>query len=553
MPENEKLKKLIDDYFKSEDQLSPSSATAMGIHKYDDQLEDFSETGIRKMRALLDDERKRLNEIKFDDLDRDGKIKYHLLDQRMKSSRRFLDKTRQFENDPAFYAELSMQSIFLLMIRDFAPLENRLKSIASRLEKMPDLFKAARENLKEPPKVYSRVALEMLQGASSIIDKLLPRMAKKAPAVEKKINRARKIAAKAFDDYTRFIREELMERSTGDFAIGAEIMDEMLQGADFLDYSSDNLWEIGNRELEKCEQEVEEFVRKEFKTDKPWREVYREVKKNHPPADKVIQTYVEFLERARKFVEEHDIVDIPENQKLIATETPEFSRPLTPYAAMMPPAPFEEDQTSFLWVTPVDPRQSKEDQERQLRDSSFGKIQYVSLHEAYPGHHLQLVYANRVKDHLYKRTGSNIFVEGWAFYCEQLMKDMGYFNREGELCQLEAAYWRALRILLDVGLHTRRFDFDGAMEFMQSKVDWSPYIAERELFRYTRTPTQALSYYTGKLEIFRVKEAYRKLKGDSFSMKQFHQDLLNCGSLPPKAIEWKLGLREIEAPSLTPV
>jgi uncharacterized protein (DUF885 family) len=549
MNANEKLNQLIVEYFKEEDKLSPSRATYMGIHDYDSELEDFSQEGLKRIKESAIRHLSQLENISFDELDRDGKIRYHLMNERIKSTLRSFDDFKTYEDDPSTYAGIAVHSIFMLLLREFAPLEVRLKSASDRMKKIPKLFEAAKQNLKNPPEIYITIFNNIVKGGVSIFSDLIPKMAAMVPEeLANEVMKSQKIALEAFKDYEDFVMREVKPRATGDFAIGKELLDTLLTETEFLDYNSDDLWEIGNRELEKCEQELVEFVKREYKTDRPWREVFKEMKKNYPPKDKVLDIYREYLEKAKKFMIDRNIVTNPENQNVIAMETPEFSRSTTPLAAMMPPAAFDSNKTGYLFVTPVDPNQSHEDQEKQLMESSYGKVQYLTLHEAYPGHHLQLVYASNVPDHLYRRTHSGIFIEGWAFYCEQMMKELGYFNRDGELAQLEAAYWRALRILLDVGLHTRRFTYDEAMKFMLSKVDWAPFIAKGELNRYTQSPTQALSYYTGKLEIFRIKDAYMKKKGNSFSLKEFHEDLLNCSSLPPKLVEWKLGLREIEKP-----
>lgn len=548
MNENEKIIKLAEKYFKAEDQLGPTSATMMGIHDYDGELEDLSSSGLSRMKNTCKSFRKELDEIEFDKLDSDEKIKYHILNSKIKSTERFFRETRQFERDPAYYMDIATNSIYLLLIRDFAPLEERLRSTISRLNKIPDLYESARQNIGTPPKVFTQVALDILKGADSMFDDLIPKIASKVPSLEEEVNKAAQKAKKATDEYREFLEKEVFPRSDGDFAVGSELMDEMLSESDFLDYTSEDLWKIGKRELEVCEKELDEFCRKNMDPDKTWRENYLKVKEHHPAADKVLDTYTKFLKNARDFVIKHDLVTIPENQKVISMATPEFQRAIIPFAAYHPPAPYEKDFTGYLMVTPIDPDQSQEAKEHQLKDNCFGKIQYVSLHECYPGHHLQLVYHSNLKDPVIKRMMSNVFIEGWAFYTEQLMKDYGYFDNEGHLCQLEAAYWRALRILLDVGLHTGKFDFEGALELIQSKTDWSPFIAMGELKRYTRTPTQALSYYTGKLELFKIKEEYEKKVGDRFSLKKFHEDLLNCGSMPPRLMEWKLGLREIKSP-----
>jgi uncharacterized protein (DUF885 family) len=549
MAENMKFNDFSDRYFKEMDKTSPTSSTYLGIHDYDEELDDLSPASLEKMRENNKIFRQELDNINFDELDNDNKIKWHIIDSSIKDGNRFLNVTKRYETDPALYANVAV-SVFLLLSREFASLEDRLLSVASRLEKTPALFEAARQNLTNPPKIYTEVALDILKGSDGLFNDLIPRMVEKAPSVKDRVDKALEIAKKEVSDYMEYLETVIMPRSNGEYAIGKEMMDELLRENDFLDYTTDDLWEIGKREVEKCEQELTEFCKNHFDPNKTWRENFREVKKHHPEEDKVLDTYKTCLQKAKEFVVERDLVTIPENQQLVPDYTPEFFRSLTPLAAYMPPAPFEKDQRAFLWVTPVNPDQPEEDKEKQLRDSCYGKISYVSLHECFPGHHLQLVYHSGVKDPVYKRTFSNIFVEGWAFYTEQMMKDHGFFDKESELCQLEAAYWRALRILLDVGIHTGRFTWDEALAFVAEKTDWSPFIAKSELKRYAHDPTQALSYYTGKLEIFRLKEDYAKVHGNGFPLKKFHEDLLKCGSLPVKMIEWKLGLKPVEKPAV---
>jgi uncharacterized protein (DUF885 family) len=552
MSENRKLDEFILDYYEQEDRHSPTSATANGLHQYDSELEDYSQAGIEAALKRLDSYDKAFADINYSELDDDGKIKYHLMNENLKSFHLAYEKMKRWEKDPAFYSDIAIHSVFILLLRNFAPLEQRMKSAMERMKKIPRFLTAAKENLTNPAAIHTEIALESLQGGIAFFNNLVPQLADEVPDMKDEVLKARDIAVDAFEDYAEFLRTEIKPRSNGDFAIGKELLDIILTETEFLDYNSDDLWEIGQEELEKCEKELMEFVKREYRTDKPWREVFREMKKNHPSREKVLDAYREAMERTINFVRENNIVDIPENQQLVIMETPEFNRMMTPLAALMPAATFDEDKTGFMWITPVNPNQPPEAQEKQLMESCYGKIQYLALHEGYPGHHLQMVYASRVDDYLYKRTRSGIFIEGWAFYCEQMMKELSYFNRDGELAQLEAAYWRALRILLDIGLHTRRFTIDSALEFMQSKVDWAPFIAKGELKRYSRMPTQALSYYTGKLEIFRIRENYRKAKGDFSSLKQFHHELLKYGSLPPKVIEWKMGIREIEKPKGVP-
>ena len=549
MQQKETMAQFAERYYKKSDEMYPSIATAMGIHDYDGELETLSKEQIEERLEIHREFAKELKKFSFDELNKEEKIMYHIVNSNLKATFRDCERRNIYETDPALYADLANNSVFILLIRNFAPLEERLKSVASRLHKIPALYESAKKNIKNPPKVYVQIALASLKGSGGLLNDMIPKLAEKYPSVKEDITTGLEKTIKATDDYIKFLEEEILPNANGEFAIGRELFDEMLKESDFLDYNSDDLWEIGQRELVKCENELKEFCKKNLDPDKTWQENFLEVKKHHPPADKILETYQKFLKNAKEFVIKNDLVTIPENQKVTAMDTPEFIRSLTPLAAYMPPAPFEEDQSGYLLVTPINKEQPEDAQEKQMMDNCYGKIQYVSLHECYPGHHLQLVYSSGLKNPVFKRLFSNIFIEGWAFYTEQLMKDQNYFDVEGEMCQLEAAYFRAIRILLDVGLHTGRFTMESALDFMKEKTTWSPYIALGEIQRYTHMPTQALSYYTGKLEIFRIMKDYKKMKGENFSLKEFHEDLLNCGSLPPKMVEWQLDMKEIEVPT----
>lgn len=550
MQENERMRKFAEEYYRKSDELYPSMATVMGIHHYDHEIEDLSPEGIEKSLEFHRQSSEEIEKIDFDKLGNDEKIMFHIINSNIKATLRDIERRKIYETNPAIYADLANNSVFLLLLRDFAPMEERLKAVASRLHKIPSVFEAGKKNVKNPPRVYVDIALNSLKGSGGLLKDMIPRLAEKYPLLKPGIDAGLEKTIAATDDFIKFLENEILPHANGNFAAGKEMFDEMLRESDFMDLTSDDLWEIGQREAKKCEEELIDFCKRKMDPGKTWKENFLEVKKHHPSSDDILPTYQKYLQNAKEFVIKNDLVTIPDNQKVTAMETPEFLRNLTPLAAYMPPAPFEEDQSGYLLVTPINKEQPEEAQEKQMMDNCYGKISYVSLHECYPGHHLQLVYSSGVENPVFKRIFSNIFIEGWAFYTEQLLKDQGYFDVEGEICQLEAAYFRANRVLLDVGLHTGRFTMESALEFMKDKTTWSPYIALGEIQRYTSMPTQALSYYTGKLEIFRIMEDYKKLKGDKFSLKEFHEALLTCGSMPPKLIEWKLGMKEIERPAV---
>ena len=215
----------------------------------------------------------------------------------------------------------------------------------------------------------------------------------------------------------------------------------------------------------------------------------------------------------RQYVIDQGIATIPPGESLQIVETPAYLRPILPYAAYMQPGILEEKQEGIFIVTPVDPSAPPEEQEQKLRGHYWAKLPITALHEAYPGHHLQLVWANR-QETIPRRMGSflaTLFIEGWAFYCEELLEKMGYISQPIQrLGRLSDQLWRAGRIILDVSLHTRGMSVDEAVQFLVQECSLEPTNALAEVRRYTQSPTQPQSYLMGKLAILELVADYRR-------------------------------------------
>jgi uncharacterized protein (DUF885 family) len=227
-------------------------------------------------------------------------------------------------------------------------------------------------------------------------------------------------------------------------------------------------------------------------------------------------------------------------------ETPAYARPILPYAAYMPPGILEKKQDGLFWVTPVEPGTPLDVAEQKLRGHNFAKLPITALHEGYPGHHLQLVWSNRQKT-IPRRMGSflsTLFVEGWAFYCEELMEELGYICTPVQrLGRLSDQLWRAARIIIDSSLHTRGMKVQEAVDFLVEKCRLEPANALAEVRRYTGSPTQPQSYLMGKLAIMEIVKQYRAVN-PGLTMKQMHDAILGCGSLPPKLMRRVLGVSD---------
>jgi uncharacterized protein (DUF885 family) len=427
--------------------------------------------------------------------------------------------------------------VFLLITKEFGPLGDRLAAALERSRETPRVLEQGMANLvaEEIPGVWAEVALEQARQAPSLFVDLLPRMAADAaPAIEQDLRRAGEKVADSFENYARLLEAEVLPKASGDFAVGRELFDKMLHENHMVDYDSEELLDTGWRLIRETEQSMSDLAR-EIDPSKTAAEMLDAAKADHPAADGLLDAYEQAMQAARQYVIDHDIAGIPENETLRIIETPVYLRPILPYAAYMPPGIFEERQEGLFLVTPVEPGATAEEIEGKLRGHNYSKLPITALHEAYPGHHLQLVWANRRKT-VPRRLGimlSTLFIEGWAFYCEELMERLGYIDTPIQrLARLKDQLWRAARIVIDVSLHTRGMPIEEAVELLVDRCRLESGNALAEVRRYTAHPTQPQTYLMGKLAILDLVREYKKRKPD-VSLREMHDAILACGSLPP--------------------
>ncbi|MFH1312516.1 MAG: DUF885 domain-containing protein [Candidatus Eisenbacteria bacterium] len=525
-------------------ELNPVEATQAGDHRWDTQLADMSGEAIEKqhremLRALAEFEA--MDTAGFE---LDASIDHTLVVQIIKSLIRDYKKVRSHRRNPGRYVDEVMSGVMLLILKEFAPLPERLKSVLGRVREVPRVLSEAQANIVpgEVPRVWAEVALEQAKQAPGFLAGMLPSMAgEAAPELETDFIVAGEVAAKAVQAYVDFLEKEVLPKARGDFAAGRGLFDEILREDHMVDYDAEELLETGWRLFRETEEEMK-AVAAEINPDKSVQELLEEAKADHPTADGLLTAYRDFMQSARQYVIDKDIVTIPEDETLRIVETPVYLRPVLPYAAYLPPGILEEQQDGIFLVTPVDPQAPPEQQEEKLKGQNNAKLPVTALHEAYPGHHLQLVWANRQKT-IPRRMGSylsTLFIEGWAFYCEELMEHLGYIAKPVQrLGRLTDQLWRAARIILDVSLHTRGMPVKEAVDFLVERCRLEPSNALAEVRRYTSSPTQPQSYLMGKLAILDLVEAYRKANPDA-SLKQMHDAIMACGSLPPKLMRRRL-------------
>jgi uncharacterized protein (DUF885 family) len=439
---------------------------------------------------------------------------------------------RPLQRQPGVYTE-PLEAIFQMTARDYAPAAERARNVCARLERIPKTVEAAKENLLNPPRVWTEVAIDRASSARAFLEAQRKFLTASLPQETARVEAALKAAETAYDDYKAYLQKTILPKSNGRFSAGRELFEFLLKNHYFVEESADDLDALGKKTVAEINAEMDKVAKRIDPKAKGWPEVAKRVKSRHPAADEVLDAYKKEVARARRFIVDKDVVDLPPGDDLDVIDTPPFMRS-TVTAAYDAPPPFDPNVSKgFFFVTPIDKTLQKAKQEEMLRENDWADIVDTSVHEAYPGHHLQLSYARRNPSLIRKALDTAIFSEGWALYSEELMAELGYYDDEQRLIQLEWALVRAARIVLDVGLHVKDMSFDQAVKILTDEVHLERTLALSEVKRYTLNPTQPLAYMVGRQLIFRLRDDVKKRDGARFSLKKFHADLLSRGTVPP--------------------
>lgn len=532
---NERWEQLVDDILLTFWQDDPVFATACGVHDYDDRLASMSPDAIEQHVATL---KRFIRELEqWDDaLTPDEDADRKALLAKLKDSVLDWEHIRWHTKEPALYLDHALYGAYLLIARAFAPLPQRMENLAKRLRELRRVLTEAQGNIMPDsvPAVYLETAVETLDGAKSFLSTTVPQVAEQLTdaALRREVLRAVDEAGLALTDFERWLQERVAPRARGNYAIGTDFFVAKLRDEHLLSETPDELEAMAREVLTQTQAELAKVAR-QIDPDLPWFELVERLKAHHPPRDRIVETYTEEVAKARQFVADKNLATLPEGERLRVVETPPFERATTPYAAYMPPAPFDPNSEGLFYVTPVDPKEPREVQEDRLRGHCLFALPITVIHEAYPGHHLQLSVAARLPSKVRKVFGNNLFVEGWALYCEELMWEQGYTDDvRVRLFQLKDLVWRAVRVIVDIGLHCKDMSFVEAVQWLVQEAHLERANAEAEVRRYTASPTQPLSYLTGKMAILRLRAEIQRRHGTTFLLRAFHDRLLQAGGLP---------------------
>jgi uncharacterized protein (DUF885 family) len=529
----------------------PSNATLAGYHQFDSKLEDYSRKSIDAQVAALLQFEKRIDGISASGLDQTTQADRELVLSSIRSTLLTLQTIRPWEKNPDSYSSSISNAAFSLMERKFAPPEERIRSLIDREKRMPKTLADARQNLKNPPKIYTEIAIEQLPGIISFFQNDVPSAFSdvKDDALKVEFVMANAAVIQALQGYQQWLKTDLLARSNGDFKFGAETFRRKLAYDEMVDIPLDRLLKIGYTDLHKNQAEFNRIA-KELEPSKDPREVLEELGKNHPAPDRLLQTFRDTFDELIRFIQQHHIVTIPSDVRPILEETPPFMRATT-FASMDTPGPFEQHTTeAYFNVTLPDPSMTPAEVEGYMHAFNVGTVISTAVHEAYPGHYVQFLWVPKAPSRIRKLFGANSNAEGWAHYCEQMMLDEGYgqpgegakTERESKflrLGQLQDALLRDSRFVVGIQMHTGKLTYDRAIELFEKEGYQSHETAVVETKRGTSDATY-LYYTLGKLEILKLREDLRKKQGAAFSLQQFHDTFLIQGFPPIKIVRESL-------------
>jgi uncharacterized protein (DUF885 family) len=551
--EDAEYEAVAEEYIKTYLAAHPLQGTALGLHEYDGKITDYS-------RLALDAELSRLRRFddrlaKFDPtkLSQRQAIDLRILQAAVKGDLFEMQDMLAFERNPMVYARAADVNVYIK--RNFAPLEDRVRSLVAIESQIANILIAARTNLNETlPRPFVELAIQIARGSADFLKKDLVAAVSglKDDQLRAAFQEANRKAGNALNDYAAWLERDKLPKASLDFALGEEKFKRFLAQTELVDLPPQKILEIGMQQL-KAEQDAFAEAAKKIDPNKSPIEVFKQIQSEHPAPDKLIPDVAKDLDKIRKYVLAHHLVSIPSDIRAKVKETPQYLR-ATSFASMDTPGPFEKRATeAYYYVTPTEKNWPEKQKEEWLTAFNYYTSDITSIHEAYPGHYVQFLHLNASPaSKVEKIFGSYAFVEGWAHYCEKMMLDEGFgaatsstpseedVKRAAKyrMAQADEALLRLCRLIVSIKLHTQNMSLDEATKFFQDNCYYEQKPARQEAMRGTFDPGY-LNYTLGKLQILKLRDDYKAQEGDQFSLQKFHNELLNNG-MPPVRL-----LREI--------
>ncbi len=535
--------------------LKPVAASALGEHRFDGQLDDISEAGNARRTALARELRGQLQALDRATLSRANQVDAQLLSNELDYQIWRTEELQEWRWNPLLYTELAGNSVYLLMARDFAPLAQRLHNVEARLDELPRLLAQVREVLDPArvPKIHAETAIKQNTGVLDLIDQLVVPELKTLPETDQAQLRGSIARARtAVTQHQLWLEKRLLPAAQGEFRLGAPLYDAKLRFALVSTLSRQEIRTRAEAELSDTRAQMYALARLLLQ-DRPGAPALPQspapdeqqtaisaalelAYARRPPRDAVFETARSAFEQARGFVRAADFVTLYDDP-LDIIPMPQFQRGVA-LAYCDSPGPLDRGQKTFFAVSPIPDDWSDAQADSYLREYNIRSIDDLTIHEAMPGHYVQLMHANRYDSPLRAVLSSGTFIEGWAVYTERLMTEQG-FHADDPLMHLVQLKWYLRTIanaILDQAVHVDGISRDDAMRLMMHDTFQEEREAAGKWVRAQLTSAQLPTYFVGVQEHLALREEARKRWGRTFALKRYHDATLSFGSPPVRYV-----------------
>ena len=549
------MEQIATDYLNDIATFGPIGATSIGDHRRDHELDDLSAVGRRNYLKAMNDYGERLGRLDWDQLSRENQIDAAILNNKVASSI-FATKTLQeWAWNPMYYVNRSGSALYGLMARDFAPVDERLMSAASRLEKLPEMFAQARSELQPErvPKIHAETAVAQNKGVLSIIEQMIvPELNSLTADQRVRMDAAIESATLAVAEQQEWLEQELLPRAAGDFRIGAKSFDEKLSYTLNSPLTRKDIMERAENEYTSVRDQMYEISKGVYAEQHPYstfpdspddafkqviiRAALEQAYRQLPDPDGIVEIANEFMQQATDFVIEKNIVTMPDEPVEIIV-MPEFQRGVS-FAYLDSAGPLDENAETFYAVAPIPTDWTDQQVESFLREYNLRSVQALTIHEGVPGHYLQLALSNRYPSTLRAVLWSGTFVEGWGVYAERVMVEEGYLDYDPLMALINLKWYlrSVTNAIMDQAIHVDGMSRDAAMKLMIEGGFQEEREAAGKWVRAQLTSTQLSTYFVGFQEHMDLRETVREAWGDEFTLRRYHDQALSYGSPPVKYV-----------------
>jgi uncharacterized protein (DUF885 family) len=554
-PQDDPFQKIAHDYIEQYLRTNPEDATELGDHRFDAQLTDYSPEAQVKELAAQKEFRDKLNAIDGSQLTGANNIDFRILKENIDYQIFRAEELKEREWNPLVYMDSLANSLYLLVARDFASPEQRIQNLRQRMEGIPRVIAQAKANLQHPPRIHTETAIEQTQGAINLVRGGLAPLIDRAPQMKNDLVPLQEKTAAALDDYKKWLQNDLLPRSDGNFRLGAEKFRKKLRFALASDLSMEQIMKRAQADLKQTQTAIYETALPLYKkyfpnaddkalTDKHkvTAAVLDKLAEQHPDDATIVGYAKEVVTEATDFVRSHNLVSVP-GTPLDVIAMPEFKRGVA-IAYCESPGPLDKTGKTFFAVSPTPKDWSQERKESFFREYNNYEIRDLTVHEAMPGHYLQLAHANEFHAPTLVRAifRSGTFIEGWAVYTEQLMAEQGYGGPEVKMQQLKMRLRAIANAILDQSIHAGNMTEKEAMDLMTNETFQQEGEAVAKWKRARLTSAQLSTYFVGATEHLDLRAAEQKKLGKDFDLKKYNDQVISYGSPPVKYVRELMGL-----------